>query len=418
LSGSGTSTDPYVISGWEIDAKGGGTGIYIGNTTKHLKIKDVHIFNASYQSSPYFVGAGVELYNTWVIQVQDSNISYNEYGVYIRGGGQNGASFTTITHNQRNGVYLYNTREIYVAYNNISYNGGGITMSSTYYCNIAVNELYKTGGTSAYPIGIFGLNAGHTINQNKIMSMNSYGIYISGSNPGDADNIEIKNNEIFNVTQGIFLSNANNTQIHHNSIHNNTENGIYIYNSVTNTTIENNTISGNAQNGIYVYPYSSALASKYITIQFNNISFNNVGINFGRYTSQNLIRNNSIYNNTAYGVGLGSSVSYTYVYWNSFVNNHGATDIYSSSHVQASDSGSSNYWNSPDKGNFWRDWSKPDDDGDGIVDNPYSIDGSANSEDNYPLSFLNQPVVPEFNSFALILISIFAALLLARKRMI
>ena len=50
---------------------------------------------------------------------------------------------------------------------------------------------------------------------------------------------------------------------------------------------------------------------------------------------------------------------------------------------------------------YWDDWNSPDDDDDGVVDNPYTITGSANNQDIYPL------VEPIQNHFSLIKTSFF-----------
>jgi nitrous oxidase accessory protein NosD len=44
--------------------------------------------------------------------------------------------------------------------------------------------------------------------------------------------------------------------------------------------------------------------------------------------------------------------------------------------------------------NYWNDWTEPDNDHDGIVDEPYKIDGSVKNQDAYPLAApcINQSV--------------------------
>jgi len=72
------------------------------------------------------------------------------------------------------------------------------------------------------------------------------------------------------------------------------------------------------------------------------------------------------------------------IYGNSFYYNNGAGDEYDSSHTQAYDD-EEHYWNTTGKGNFWADWTEPDRDEDGIVDEPYAIDGGTGARD-YTLS--------------------------------
>ena len=85
-------------------------------------------------------------------------------------------------------------------------------------------------------------------------------------------------------------------------------------------------------------------------------------------------------NNTGYGVELGAgngSCNNILLCYNSFWFNNGATTSYNSSHIQAFDGAFiflENYWNdSMGQGNFWCDWTTPDNDSNGIVDFPYEI---------------------------------------------
>ena len=75
------------------------------------------------------------------------------------------------------------------------------------------------------------------------------------------------------------------------------------------------------------------------------------------------------------------------VFNNTFIGNNGAGSTYNSSHVQACDDGTNNWWNSTDGyGNYWSDWTSPDVDMNGIVDVPYVLDGGSGAKDYYPLT--------------------------------
>ena len=85
-----------------------------------------------------------------------------------------------------------------------------------------------------------------------------------------------------------------------------------------------------------------------------------------------------------------------------FYFNHGSNDSYNTSHVQAYDAGT-NYWNNDTMGNYWYDWAKNNDtndqNGDGIVDWPYKIDGGSN-QDEYPLA--DTSAIPELSWFLIV----------------
>ena len=53
-----------------------------------------------------------------------------------------------------------------------------------------------------------------------------------------------------------------------------------------------------------------------------------------------------------------------------------------------------NRWNHSGIGNYWSDWTTPDQDTDGIVDFPYNISGTAGAKDYFPLA---DPWIPTFN---------------------
>jgi hypothetical protein len=92
---------------------------------------------------------------------------------------------------------------------------------------------------------------------------------------------------------------------------------------------------------------------------------------------------NDIESNSGYGIALGMCIgrgdSNTF-HHNNFISNNGGL-------VQAADAGGGiDYWYSDlyGEGNHWSDYTGPDNNGDGIGDEPYYIDGDE-SQDLYPL---------------------------------
>ncbi len=77
--------------------------------------------------------------------------------------------------------------------------------------------------------------------------------------------------------------------------------------------------------------------------------------------------------------------STSWFYSNIFINNNGAGEEFNSSHIQARCDNNADYWNNSYlRGNYWSDWTGPDLNNDGIVDEPYPLSGEVN-HDNYPL---------------------------------
>jgi len=143
------------------------------------------------------------------------------------------------------------------------------------------------------------------------------------------------------------------------------------------TRVSDNDISGSNHAGIHVN------YSRGVVFKNNNCSINGIGIHLencsslpsnSSVNSTNVLCGNTLVNNVV-GVNLTSSLD-TVVYANNFLNNT----------LHAWDNGN-NEWNltSPTGGNYWDNWTTPDGNQDGFVDNPYMIPGGSN-QDNLPLT--------------------------------
>ena len=206
----------------------------------------------------------------------------------------------------------------------------------------------------------------------------------------NSDNNEVWYNTIDGPATGVYI-NGNNGACTGNFISRNTitttrDYSVYVYSSLGSNRVENNTIRDSMDEGIRVYS-----SSDYTTIV-----------------------NNSIFNSVNYGIDVHSSDN-VLVYNNSLVGNNGATDTYDSSHVQAVNNGSGNQWYHNGYGNYWSDWTSPDDNGDGIVDSPYILEGDSGSQDPYPLVESSHPI-PELSFFHPFIIIVLVTLYFVRKR--
>ncbi|MFX1283635.1 MAG: right-handed parallel beta-helix repeat-containing protein [Promethearchaeota archaeon] len=120
------------------------------------------------------------------------------------------------------------------------------------------------------------------------------------------------------------------------------------------------------------------VSNGYIT---NNTFFNNeVGIQLDYFSKKNIISENLISNNSHYGIEIGEDSELNIIKLNDFSENNNYN-------CQANDNGFCNKF----AFNFWSDWIEFDVDADGIIDESYSITGSANNNDTYPLSNPNPP---------------------------
>lgn len=237
------------------------------------------------------------------------------------------------------GVDIDDVNNSLIRYNNISSGGSGVNIFSSKNCTVIFNNI--DNGSSE------GIRANYCdkiiISNNLVINQELSSIYTVYSS-----NVIISSNFAKNKGNGIgiFNSNGNNT-INNNYIENITgESGIKLGKSVKNVNISNNTISNNSGYGIYLDGSSS-----------------------------NYLLNNSISMNKQYGIFLNSISTNNTIKWNNLLNN------YYGNTSQAIDDGANNTF----VFNYWSDWTTPDDDLNNIVDEPYPIDGIANNFDLFPL---------------------------------
>jgi parallel beta-helix repeat protein len=319
LPGDGSADNPYIIENLKIDAAGiYENAIHIGNTTKHLEIRNCQLTGAAYADSQ-LSGQGLLLRNVRNVTVEDNDCHGNDVmGIALFS--SSGIVIRNNTANENNdcGIYLYDSSD-----------------------NVVENN---------------------TANENDY-----YGISLVSSD----DNAVRDNTANENYGYSINLIRSNENIIEGNIANGNTV-GIYLESSNENI-IEGNIANGNTV-GIYLESSSSSIES----------------------TEDNLIVNNRLSANTLYGVCIlnlprGGTVTGTFVYGNIFTDNNGATSVYSLDHRQAEDITGSCWYSpsSPHYGNYWSDWTSPDDNKDGFVDSPYLFSGG---QDDYPLAILSREI--------------------------
>lgn len=263
-----------------------------------------------------------------------------------------------------------------------------------------------------------------------------YGVYLE-----KRTGVIIKNLEVKRFSTGISLVRSSNNTLIDNTVSWNTPNGIELFESHGNTINGNlaennnghgisldksfgNTITGNTTllneaSGVQIDDESSnntvignTVSSKYgITLSgssTNNTVTNNtviqntyVGIGLSFSANNNIISYNRVYNNLSGERTAGILISYSsynnQIYNNNlsensigiWISNSGDNQIYNNNFMenieQAYVSGEStnNFFNLglPEGGNYWSDWTSPDENYDGFVDNPYLLDGI---RDDYP----------------------------------
>ncbi len=172
VGGSGTKDDPYIISGWDIDAHGDWSGIGISQTTAYFVIKDCYIHNAS---------EGISFYNAENGTVKNVTVSFTGDGIYLESQ-KDILINNTITNNSYSGIVLNSSKSIDIVGNNITNNGGdGVEIYNGGYIDSSDNRIVDNLISNN---GYFGVYLGWGASNNEIYNNSFY--YNHGS--GDAFN--------------------------------------------------------------------------------------------------------------------------------------------------------------------------------------------------------------------------------------
>jgi len=157
-------------------------------------------------------------------------------------------------------------------------------------------EIKNCGNIRDYNMGIALYSSNRTSISNNTIRNNTYGIYLDPSY-----NNTIFENNIYNNSQiGILFDDSHNNTVRNNSIYNNSE-GIYLGAGSTENLIYNNSVYLNFDRGILVSAESNGNS-----VYENRIFSNDDGVmvNAANHT---LVRNNTIYNNSLYGIRIPES---------------------------------------------------------------------------------------------------------------
>ncbi|UCE73792.1 MAG: right-handed parallel beta-helix repeat-containing protein, partial [Methanomassiliicoccales archaeon] len=337
--------------------------------------------------------------------ITGNNVSNDVNGIFIEGSNRNQIMGNNITWNTQDGMYFESASNNTIKTNNLSFNGNGT------YLFLSSNNII-TGNTAFDQVrhGFVVTGSNDNTLANNTAYNNYHGITITGSNNTAAYNelysnqhegmvlsgaeySTVRNNTAYlNGWRGIYLRNSTRNTIINNTLFDNTNGGMIIWDTSSNNTVKKNDISFNRKYGIWVYSFSTD----------NNITENDIIDNWNEgllfeVVSYNNITKNLVLNND-YGIYLTSSTN-NRIHHNYIIDN---------TNQAYDDSNNGNFWDNgyPSGGNYWSDFDEPSEGAfddfkgsnqmvigwDGIVDNgivggggmnPYIID--SNSHDEYPL---------------------------------
>jgi parallel beta-helix repeat protein len=272
---------------------------------------------------------------------------------------------------------------------NLEINGGDsgnciLIENSNVYFKIENCYLYNAGWGSDAGIRLLNVNNSQLIGNDCSSSFLgidiSYGGYnntITGNlvnnNGGGIHLFECYNNTVSGNTEnnnlwcGIYILGCNYTIISGNTMNNNSIHGIQLSGG-HNNIISGNTMNDNIMLGLLLEDSNNNIVSRNTAINnyWDGIYFQDSDSN---YISENIVDSNRN------GLYLHYDSENNTIILNCLINNI----------INAWDKGLNNRWDNGSIGNYWDDYIGSDSDGDGIGDVPYTITGSAGSQDNFPL---------------------------------
>lgn len=270
------------------------------------------------------------------------------------------------------------------------------TNASLYGIHIGANNATIANNAisniSGHGIHLDGGSTNNTITNNTIGDISGYGNalwYGYGISLFYSSNNTFSGNTIVNISgsllgspegSGIALFYSSNNTFNGNTITNTSKHGIYLEGGLNNPT-SNNTLSGNSISNVAYGIYLGGSSDN--TLSGNTINDTVCGIKIGQ-SSSNTLSGNTI-SNGHYGFQITDSSGNT-IYLNDFINNTNNVYSYDSTNIWNSTSLVTYSYNGKTHinylGNYWDDYTDTDADGDGIWDNPYSINSD---QDYYPL---------------------------------
>jgi len=286
--------------------------------------------------------------------------------------------------------------------------GHGAAVSGAQNYAIKNNDFSNSSGVAIY----VGADADYAVIENNVGSGSQTGLEIYR-----ADHVTVDNNDFSNCTQyGLYVSDGyytDYTEIKNSNFSSAGTYGMYFYQGKAyHWTVDNNLISGDTAGMRFRWEYfwygtisnnyisggsygiAAGAADQWLYFRYNLIENNHIygtqnGIYFYRECDTNTVRNNWIYNNTDGIRIVQTNCTGSCFYRNRFENNTGY-DAYDPS---------TNDWDNSElqQGNWWDDWQPPDhpdDNGDGVVDEPRPISGGSRY-DHYPLVIYLPPGEPQ-----------------------
>lgn len=232
--GRGTTSDPYIIEGWDISAPGS-TAILVRNTHAPFVIRNVQVHNST---------TGIGLYNAPGGSIVWAMVTGNTFGVDVdRSNGTTVAS-TTLNGNLIKDIFVWASTGVMLEDSTLSNGGTGISLNDVTNTLVLRNKLdHHTGvGIQLWHTG------GITIEANTVTNTSSFGVTVPTpapqSQPSNSSQLTIRDNVLNRNYGGIYLDHTKDATIQGNRISDNSE-GLVLMDHAVGIRIFNNALVDN-----------------------------------------------------------------------------------------------------------------------------------------------------------------------------
>jgi parallel beta-helix repeat protein len=408
--GTGTTSDPYIISGWEI-LSNSNEAIYIHDTTAYFVVRDVYVHGTGFWN-------GIHFANMMHGSIVNSTVTMNQVGIRLEGASYVTVADNTLDDQSESGVTLSYASFVRIENNSIDHDAYAVYSGSNVHDVLIANNSMDDSNYGGLVAS--GSAAQFSIMDNTIRSsLHGYGIafygpadttYIADNNLSEnilggvmfgdvtTSNV-IMNNTILDCTggYGIRIATGNLNIIEGNRIGSNGY-GVYISSESDGNLVRNNNIFQNDE-GIYVTSYDPAYTCDWNNITGNTISASTTDGIWLSYGHHNIVSWNNV-TGSGYGIFVDSnSASSNWIFLNNFTGD--SVNAYSTNPT------GTNWWNTSVQvsykyggqdwvgflGNRYGDYSGADANNNGVGESPYAV---GTEQDLYPLTVTPSVLVPEF----------------------
>lgn len=250
IGGTGAPNDPYLIEGWEINGKGCGYALFIGNTTANFVVRNNKLFDANSSGNSSWGGSkwnfhwdsGIALFNVRNGIIINNTISNDAgSGIYITQSDYNLIIGNTVSGNEWSNIRLNLSRQNQISQNILSDSFRGIFFDFAGNNFLMFNEVMRN---------FYGVDSWWS-NNNSILNNSIYNNKISGIDFMHSNYSLITNNHVTN-NQGTgiaLLYSSNGNYLTYNSIANNPDGGVRTSYGSSLNRIHHNTFIRNSLRG-------------------------------------------------------------------------------------------------------------------------------------------------------------------------